>query len=92
MIGAAPLAQTGQGVGGTMPRRAIEDALMRRFPSLTRSQANKISRRHRSMEAACAEVLDRQRGFRDGIPAGAYRGQEPTANTAVRNLAGGGGR
>lgn len=73
-----------------MPRRAIEDALARRFPSLTRSQANKVARRHRSIEAACAEVFDRQRGFRDGIPAGAYRGQEPTATTAVRNLAGSG--
>lgn len=75
-----------------MPRRAVEDALTDRFPTLTRSQANKIARRHRTIEAACAEALDQLRGFRDGIPAGAYRGQEPTADTAVRRLAARGGR
>ena len=78
----------GRGRGRSVPRRAIEGRLQELFPNLTRSQANKIARRNRTLEGAVSAAQAHQRGFRNGIPGGAYRGREATPNTALRLMGG----
>lgn len=83
-----PPVTTGRGLGRTMPRRALEDAIRAEHPHLTRSQANKIARRNRTLEAALAEVVGSRRGFPTGIPQVAYRGHDATPQAAFKVMGG----
>lgn len=84
---------TGRGGGEArpeLPRREMEARLRAVFPNLSRSQANKIIRRHLRLSSAMQEA----KLLISGVPARndrpAYR--DPTADKAVKNVMRGGGR